>query len=72
MNMWNKILLASITLDKKRLKRNIGGSCDIECIPTVKKWLTETEREELRNCLNRATEILRKSYTRSREEIIRK
>ena len=72
MNMWNKILLASITLDKKRLKRNIGGSCNIECIPTVEKWLTETEREELKNCLNRATEILRKSYTRSREEIVKK
>ena len=62
--MWNKRLLASITLDKKKLKDDINGSCSIECIPTVKTLLTDTEYKELRKCLNRATEILRESYIR--------
>ena len=70
--MFNKRLLVSITLDKRKLKENIENSCDIECIPTVKTWLTDTENEELKDCLNKATEILRKSYTRSREEIVKK
>ena len=65
--MWNKRLLASITLDKKKLKDNIKGSCIIECIPTV-NLLTKTEFKELRDCLNRVTEILRESYIRSQRK----
>lgn len=62
--MFNKRLLVSITLDKKKLKENIKDSCYIECIPTA-KLLTKTEYEELRKCLNRACELLRESYIRS-------
>ena len=51
--MFNKRLLVSITLDKKKLKENEKDSCYIECIPTA-KLLTKTEYEELRKCLNRA------------------
>ena len=65
--MWNKRLLASITLDKKRLKTDAKESCNIECIPTV-SLLTKTEYKELRDCLNRATEILRESYIRSQRK----
>lgn len=65
--MWNKRLLASITLDKKKLKDDINGSCSIECIPTI-NLLTKTEYKELRDCLNRATEILRESYIRSQRK----
>lgn len=61
--MFNKRLLVSITLDKNKLKKNVKDSCNIECIPTV-KLLTKTEREELRKCLNRACELVRKSYVR--------
>lgn len=61
--MFKKRLLASITLDKKKLKIDVKESCSIVCIPTV-NLLTKTEYEELRNCLNRATEILRESYIR--------
>ena len=61
--MFNKRLLVSITLDKNKLKKNVKDSCNIECIPTV-KLLTKTEREELRECLNRACELLRESYIR--------
>ena len=61
--MFNKRLLVSITLNKKKLKRSVKDSCNIECIPTV-KLLTKTEREELRECLNRACELLRESYIR--------
>lgn len=62
--MFNKRLLVSIILDKNKLKKNVKDSCNIECIPTI-KLLTKTEREELRNCLNRACELLRESYIRS-------
>ena len=62
--MFNKRVLVSITLDKKKLKKNVKGSCNIECIPTI-KLLTKTEREELRECLNRACELVRESYIRS-------
>ena len=62
--MFNKRLLVSITLDKKKLKRSVKDSCNIECIPTI-KLLTKTEREELRECLNRACELVRESYIRS-------
>ena len=65
--MWNKRLLASITLDKKKLKDNIKENCSIECIPTI-NLLTKTEYKELRDCLNRATEILRESYIRSQRK----
>ena len=65
--MWNKRLLASITLDKKKLKDDINESCSIECIPTI-NLLTKTEYKELRKCLNRATEILRESYIRSQRK----
>lgn len=61
--MWNKRLLVSITLNKKKLKRSVKDSCNIECIPTI-KLLTKTEREELRECLNRACELVRESYIR--------
>lgn len=61
--MFNKRLLVSITLDKNKLKKNVKDSCNIECIPTV-KLLTKTEREELRECLNRACELVRESYIR--------
>ena len=56
--MFNKRLLASIVLDKKKLKVSVKDSCNIECIPTI-KLLTKTEREELKRCLNRACELLR-------------
>ena len=62
--MWNKRLLVSITLDKKKLKRSVKDSCNIECIPTI-RLLTKTEYKELRGCLNRACELLRESYVRS-------
>ena len=62
--MWSKRLLVSITLDKKKLKKNVKDSCNIECIPTV-KLLTKTEYEELRSCLNRSCELLRESYIRT-------
>ena len=56
--MFNKRLLVSITLDKKKLRKSVKDSCNIECIPTI-KLLTKTEREELRECLNRACELVR-------------
>ena len=62
--MFNKRLLASIVLDKKKLKVSVKGSCNIECIPTI-KLLTKTEREELKRCLNRACDLLRTSYLRA-------
>lgn len=61
--MFNKRLLVSITLDKKKLRKSVKDSCNIECIPTI-KLLTKTEREELRECLNRACELVRESYIR--------
>lgn len=61
--MFNKRLLVSITLDKKKLRKSVKDSCNIECIPTI-KLLTKTEREELRECLNRACELVRESYVR--------
>jgi hypothetical protein len=61
--MFNKGLLASITLDKKRLKNNVEGSCIVECMPTV-SLLSETEMNRLKYLLNEATDILRKSYIR--------
>ena len=62
--MFNKRLLASIVLDKKRLNKGIKNSCKIECIPTI-NLLTDTEREELINHLNKACDLLRISYVRS-------
>lgn len=62
--MFNKRLLASIVLDKKKLKESVKDSCNIECIPTI-NLLTKTEREELKRCLNGACELLRTSYIRS-------
>ena len=62
--MFNKRLLVSITLDKKKLRKSVKDSCNIECIPTI-KLLTKTEREELRECLYRACELVRESYIRS-------
>ena len=61
--MINKRLLASIVLDKKKLKKEIKGSCNIECIPTVKA-LNEKEREDLKKYLNLACDLLRTSYVR--------
>ena len=62
--MFNKRLLVSIILDKKKLKEDIKGSCNIECIPTI-KLLNKEEYNELRECLNKACDLLRKSYIRS-------
>ena len=62
--MFNKRLLASIVLDKKKLKESVKDSCNIECIPTI-NLLTKTEMEELKRCLNRACELLRTSYLRA-------
>lgn len=61
--IFNKRLLASITLDKKKLRISKNRSCTIECIPTI-KLLTKTESEELRECLNRVCELVRESYVR--------
>ena len=61
--MFNKRLLASIVLDKKKLKESVKDSCNIECIPTI-NLLTKTEMEELKSCLNRACDLLRTSYIR--------
>lgn len=65
--MFNKRLLVSITLDKKKLRKSVKDSCNIECIPTI-KLLTKTEREELRECLNKACELVRESYIRSQRK----
>jgi hypothetical protein len=62
--MLNKRLLASIVLDKKKLNKDIKDSCKIECIPTI-KLLNKEEYNELRECLNKACDLLRKSYIRS-------
>ena len=62
--MFSKRLLVTITLDKKKLKSSIKDSCKIECIPTI-NLLTDTEREELINHLNKACDLLRISYVRS-------
>ena len=61
--MLNKRLLASIVLDKKKLKKEVEGSCIIECIPTI-KTLNKSEKEELKKYLNLACELLRISYIR--------
>ena len=62
--MFNKRLLVSIVLDKKKFKEDIKGSCNIECIPTI-KLLNKEEYNELRECLNKVCDLLRKSYIRS-------
>ena len=62
--MFNKRLLASIVLDKTKLKESVKDSYNIECIPTI-KLLTKTEMEELKSCLNRACDLLRTSYLRA-------
>ena len=62
--MFNKRLLVTITLDKKKLKSSIKDSCKIECIPTI-ALLTTTERKELISCLNKVCDLLRVSYIRS-------
>ena len=62
--MFNKRLLLSIVLDKKKFKEDIKGSCNIECIPTI-KLLNKEEYNELRECLNKVCDLLRKSYIRS-------
>ena len=62
--MLNKRLLVSIILDKKKLKEDIKGSCNIECIPTI-KLLNKEEYNELREYLNKVCDLLRKSYIRS-------
>lgn len=62
--MFNKRLLLTITLDKKKLKKQVEGSCEIQCIPVV-KLLTDEEYSELRKCINRTCELLREAYVRS-------
>ena len=63
--MWNKKVLANIILDKKKLKYEIEGSCTVRCLSIANEYLTKTEYKELKKCLNRAVELLRKSYIRS-------
>ena len=62
--MFNKRLLLSIILDKKKLKEKVEGSCTIQCIPTT-KLLSDDEYEELVSCVNRACELLREAYIKS-------
>ena len=59
--MFNKILLASITLDKKKLKKGIDKYCIAECIPTI-KLLNKEEQQELEKHLEIVCSLLRKSY----------
>ena len=59
--MFNKILLASITLDKKKLKKGIDKYCIVECIPTI-KLLDKEEQQELEKHLEIVCSLLRKSY----------
>ena len=61
--MFNKRLLVSIVLDKKKLEKGFKESCAIECIPTV-KTLSKEEKEDLTKCLNLACDLLRISYIR--------
>jgi len=61
--MFNKRLLASIVLDKKKLEKGVKESCVIECIPSV-KTLSKEEKEDLTKCLNLACDLLRISYIR--------
>lgn len=62
--MFDKRLLLTITLDKKKLKRRVEGSCKIQCIPVI-KLLTDEEHSELHKCINRACELIREAYIRS-------
>ena len=64
--MFDSRLLLTIKLNKKKLKKCEKGSCTIELIPTI-KLLNEEEFKELKHCINRATELLRKSYIKSKE-----
>ena len=64
--MFNKILLASITLDKKKLKKGIDKYCIAECIPTI-KLLSKEEQQELEKHLEIVCSLLRKSYIKSNE-----
>jgi len=61
--MFNKRLLVSIILDKKKLKKGVEGSCIIECIPSI-KTLNKEEKEKLTEYLNLACDLLRTSYIR--------
>ena len=62
--MFNKILLASITLDKKKLKKGIDKYCIVECIPTI-KLLNKEEQQELEKHLEIVCSLLRKSYIKA-------
>ena len=64
--MFNKILLGSIILDKRKLKKQEKNSCIIECIPTM-RLLSADEQFELVEHLNKACDLLRKSYIISRK-----
>lgn len=59
--MFNKVLLASIALDKKKLKENVEGSCYLTAILDD---LTEEEKKDVVNSLNNACNILRQGYIR--------
>ena len=61
--MFNKRLLVSIVLDKKKLEKGFKESCVIECIPTV-KTLSKEEKEDLVKYLKLACDLLRTSYVR--------
>ena len=65
--MFQNRLLATITLDKKKLKTKEEDSCIIQTIPT-RRLLTDDENRELKDCLSRATELLRMSYVRCKNE----
>ena len=62
--MFSKILLASITLDKKKLKKGIDKYCIVECIPTI-KLLDKEEQQELEKHLEIVCSLLRKSYIKN-------
>ena len=57
--MFNKILLASITLDKKKHRY-----CTVECIPNV-KLLDKEEQQELGKHLEIVCSLLRKAYIKA-------
>ena len=61
--MFDKRLLASIILDRRRLARSIENSCTIECIPSI-NTLDNEEKEALYRYLNSACDLLRISYIR--------
>lgn len=64
--MFSKRLLASIVIDKKKLKKSVKGSCYIEIAPLM-EFLSEEEYKKLRNHLNNACVILRRAFIKREE-----